>query len=1149
MTEISLAFGLEFDDLYSIDGLKKIDEEFLKFLSQQNAEFQETLLSSRQHLKIDKKEYSKLIVNIAPYIEEFIISLFSLNTQISALRKDHNNFEEILRCKRFFVQRQAVRKYESHEWLGFDYHKKLGELEAYIGDFSEHNFAVRVNNWLQNKDKYEAQLNIAAEFAAWATLSQEGKELFYSSILFNLPKKRNHLKLVDYQIINSEEIEIISGSEKNFHSRDNFSLIDPPPKLGRAIDQASYCIYCHNQDKDSCSKGLKVQTAESTTYKKNEFDEKLIGCPLEEKISEMNFLKVNGFPIAALVAATIDNPLLAATGNRICNDCMKSCIYQKQDPVNIPQIESRVLHDVLNLDWGFEIYSLLTRWNPLSLERPIPKNKTNKNILVVGLGPAGFNLSHHLLNEGHNICAIDGLKIEPLGKELSGVELNGNRSSFKPIKNINILLEDLDTRTPQGFGGVAEYGITSRWNKNNLKIIRLLLERRDNFRMFGGVRFGSQIDYYQAKELGFDHLALAMGAGRPNLIDIPNVMCNGVRTASDFLMSLQLTGAARKQSFANMQVRLPILVVGGGLTAIDAATESIAYYIRQVQKFSERHYKLVEKFGEKKIKEKWSSYDTEVATEFLSHAELFEQERKKAIKDNRKPNFIKIIRDLGGVNIIYRKNFVDSPSYRLNPEEVGYALKEGIGIIENAVPIEIEIDKNNHLQNLKLTINGQNQTLPVRTMLLAAGTSPNVITSKEDSTNFILDGKYFRAIDADNNKVTPERIAKPTKNYPLLKIDEDGFSVSYFGDLHPSYSGNVVKAMASAKNGYKEISRLVSKRNSQPLNLFNLLNKKLISYIKEVKILAPKIIELIIYSPLAAEKFKPGQFYRLQNYELNALNTKAHEKLVMEGVAVTGAWVDKNKGLVSVIVLEMGGSTDLCRYLQPHEAVVLMGPTGSPTEISKNENVVLIGGGLGNAVLFSIGKAFRDAGNKVIYIAGYRSLNSVYKKESIEEAADQVIWCCDDGIIKSSREQDISIQGNIIDALKYYAQNSNNINYIFNLNLASRVIVIGSDKMMNAVNEARKGSLQKYFPCKYKSFASINSPMQCMMKEICGQCIQKHKDPQIGVETYVYSCFNQDQDMDKVDFIHLENRLLQNSLLEKQTSLCVDWSLKDLNLR
>ena len=55
--------------------------------------------------------------------------------------------------------------------------------------------------------------------------------------------------------------------------------------------------------------------------------------------------------------------------------------------------------------------------------------------------------------------------------------------------------------------------------------------------------------------------------------------------------------------------------------------------------------------------------------------------------------------------------------------------------------------------------------------------------------------------------------------------------------------------------------------------------------------------------------------------------------LGMEGLAMTGAWTDPARGLVSVIVLEMGGSSDLCALLKPGEPVVLMGPTGTPTEI------------------------------------------------------------------------------------------------------------------------------------------------------------------------------------------------------------------------
>ena len=64
--------------------------------------------------------------------------------------------------------------------------------------------------------------------------------------------------------------------------------------------------------------------------------------------------------------------------------------------------------------------------------------------------------------------------------------------------------------------------------------------------------------------------------------------------------------------------------------------------------------------------------------------------------------------------------------------------------------------------------------------------------------------------------------------------------------------------------------------------------------------------------------------------------------------------------------------------------------------------------------------------------------------------------------------------------------------------------------------------------------------MQCMMKEICAQCLQLHKDPVTGEETVVFSCFNQDQQLDHVDFGSLRTRLSQNSVQEKVTRQWID---------
>src|SRR5690348_3033804 len=118
--------------------------------------------------------------------------------------------------------------------------------------------------------------------------------------------------------------------------------------------------------------------------------------------------------------------------------------------------------------------------------------------------------------------------------------------------------------------------------------------------------------------------------------------------------------------------------------------------------------------------------------------------------------------------------------------------------------------------------------------------------------------------------------------------------------------------------------------------------------------------------------------------------------LAMEGPALTGAGIDTEKGLLSTVVLEMGGSSDLCALLQPGDPVILMGPTGTPTETPSGETVLLVGGGLGNAVLFSIGAALRAQGSRVLYFAGYKEVEDRYRVADIERAADSVVWCCDE---------------------------------------------------------------------------------------------------------------------------------------------------------
>ena len=111
------------------------------------------------------------------------------------------------------------------------------------------------------------------------------------------------------------------------------------------LSEIHYCVLCHERDKDSCSKGLRDKDGAVNV---NPLGIALDGCPLDEKISEMHTLrKARRSRSARWRWSCIDNPMCPGTGHRICNDCMKSCIYQKQEPVNIPQIETGVLTDVL----------------------------------------------------------------------------------------------------------------------------------------------------------------------------------------------------------------------------------------------------------------------------------------------------------------------------------------------------------------------------------------------------------------------------------------------------------------------------------------------------------------------------------------------------------------------------------------------------------------------------------------------------------------------------------------------------------------------------------------------------------------------------------------------------------------------------------
>ena len=165
------------------------------------------------------------------------------------------------------------------------------------------------------------------------------------------------------------------------------------------------------------------------------------------------------------------------TGHRICNDCMKACIYQKQEPVNIPQIETGVLTDVLEHAVGRR--DLRPADALESAQRPAARTRSpynGKNVLVVGLGPAGYTLSHYLLNEGFGVVG------DRRPQDRAAARRHHRRATATRAASDPRLERDLPSARrarARGFGGVSEYGITVRWDKNFLTLIHLTLARRD----------------------------------------------------------------------------------------------------------------------------------------------------------------------------------------------------------------------------------------------------------------------------------------------------------------------------------------------------------------------------------------------------------------------------------------------------------------------------------------------------------------------------------------------------------------------------------------------------------------------------------------------------------------------------------------------
>ena len=1140
--------GFSYRDLFHAQGLQRLDEEFLARLKPALPQQYDALCAYRSGAQsFSPLQESELLLACAPLLEEFTGTLFGVAREIEQLRNATLSHDPVFAFKKLFVQRRARRRL-----LGKDELPPFTELDAWLNgklgstqDDRELAIAKFAQQLLADAEQFKDDIEQLTRWCILALTVPEGRAATRGWVSFKLPQPTDYDNLVPLVKVPVDSIGRMQSPPQHYRARDGFKLTDPRSNARRVQSEVNYCIYCHDHDGDFCSKGFPEKKGEPDKgLKKNPLGVTMTGCPLSEKISEMHVLKRDGFSVAALAMVMVDNPMCPATGHRICNDCMKACIYQKQDPVNIPEIETRVLTDVLGLPWGVEIYDLLTRWNPLRRQQYVMKPYNGLKVLVAGMGPSGFTLAHHLLQEGCAVVGIEGLKVEPLPPGLID----------NPVRNYASLVDDLDSRVMTGFGGVAEYGITVRWDKNFLKLIYLTLARRAHFQVFGGVRFGGTITVENAWELGFDHLAIAVGAGLPQALPIPGSLAPGMRQANDFLMALQLTGAAKENSLANLQVRLPAVVIGGGLTGIDTATEVQAYYLAQVEKMLTRYERLKTEFGTQRIHARLDVPSQEILEEYLRHGHAVRAERAKAAKENRAPDFIPLLHTWGGVTIAYRRSIKDSPAYTRNHEEVIVALQEGIFYAENLEPKSVRVDAHGHSEALVFTReDGSEVVMPARAILVATGARPNVAYSFEHKEHFTKERGYYQTFSDIDGQLQPAAVTPHCKTdmFGAFTSYENGDKrVSFIGDTHPVFNGSVVKAIASGLRIYPKIMQSFGERaqrlgDVQAYQAFRTnIAAQLQAHVIGVKRIHPQVVELKIRAPLAAQRFRPGQFFRLQNFETYAPRVGG-TALQTEALALTGAQVDSVSGTVSLLTIENGASSRLCATLKPGDPVSLMGPSGVRTRISDGvpETVMIVGGPLCVPHIMGVGPALRAQGSRVLFFAVFDTAQDIFYQRELEQAADNIVWVTKNGAPAiPHRRHDRAVSGGIVDAIQHHGRDTKEETAI-KIQDVDRLLVIGDPCLVRTLRDARKKELQALFVKGPKEvIGSIGTPMQCMLKGICSQCLQWQIDPVTGKRTKaVFGCSWQDQPLDIVDLDNLDERLSQNRLQERLSNLWLDY--------
>lgn len=247
--------------------------------------------------------------------------------------------------------------------------------------------------------------------------------------------------------------------------------------------------------------------------------------------------------------------------------------------------------------------------------------------------------------------------------------------------------------------------------------------------------------------------------------------------------------------------------------------------------------------------------------------------------------------------------------------------------------------------------------------------------------------------------------------------------------------------------------------------------------------LSENVNEYVVQAPEVAKHARPGQFVILR------VDSEG------ERVPFTIADIDKEVGSITILVQTIGMTTYKLSLLNEGDSIHdFVGPLGNPTELGEYKNIVLVGGGIGSAVIYPQAKYRHQNGLKCDVIVGARTKDLLVYEQEFRANSDNLYIMTDDGSYSEKGFVTNKLEALILEGKKYDC-----------------VFAVGPVMMMKAVCDLTK----KYG---IKTIVSMNSTM-VDGTGMCGCCRLT-----VGGETK-YACVDGPEfDGHQVDFIESVNR-------------------------